>query len=91
MIERKVTRVVISPGTVRYSVRVTGEECIPNTHEAKIQQYHFIQWLAGNMHLVDCGPEKFESLSIRHNGQCWEANAQAEAQEDTDGEKAVVE
>ncbi len=90
MIERKVTRVVIAPGSVRYSVRVTGEECTKGTHHAKVEQFHFIQWIANNMHLVDCGPEKFESLSIRHNGTCWEANAQAEVQEDTDGEPGLV-
>ena len=83
---RKLTRVVIAPGLVRYSVRLTGDDCPQGTHEAKVQQYNFIQWLANNMPLLDCGPEKFESLSIRHNGTCWEANAQSEANEDTDGE-----
>lgn len=86
-INRKFTRVIIAPGFVRYSVRLTGEDCPQGTQEAKIQQYNFMQWLAGNMPLLDCGTEKFESLSIRHNGTCWEANAQAEASEDTDSEQ----
>jgi hypothetical protein len=89
MIERKVTRVVIAPGLVRYSVRVTGDDCPKGTHLAKVQQYNFFQWLAGNMHLLDCGPEKFEVLRIHHNGTCWQVDVQAEAQENTDGETAT--
>lgn len=88
-VSRQVTRVVIAPGLVRYTVRVTGEDCPPGTHEAKVRQFDFMQWLAGNMPLLDCGPSKFETLSIRHNGTCWEVTVQAEAEENTDGEKAA--
>jgi hypothetical protein len=83
---RKLTRVVIAPGLVRYSVRLTGDDCAQDSHEAKIQQFLFIQWLSGNMPLLDCGTEKFAKLHIFHNGTCWQADAQAEAEENTDAE-----
>lgn len=83
---RKEVRVVIAPGRVRYKIRVTHDDCPKGTHEAMVRQFLFIQWLANNYDLLNCGPTRFETLRIFHDGICWVAEAEAEADEQTDQE-----
>ena len=82
-IQRQVKKTQIGPGRVRYRVLVTGEECPPHTHEARQHQHLFLNWLADNQTMLECGYSFFERLMIRHNGACWEAVAEAEVDEET--------
>ena len=87
MVNRKQTRVVISPGKpgrVRYSIILTGENCPKDTMESAVRQRLFMQWIADNPELLKCGMSNWEKItSIKHNGVCWEARAEADVDEDT--------
>ena len=80
-IDRVVKKTQLAPGLVRYRVIVTGEECPPNTNEARAHQGMFLSWLAENQHMTVCGYEPFRRLVITHNGTCWVAEAEAEVEE----------
>jgi len=90
MVNRRLTRVVISPGhpgRVRYSVELTGEDCPKGTAEALVRQNLFLHWIADNQELLRCGIQQWDKLRIEHDGVCWKLNAEAEVDEDTkDGE-----
>lgn len=81
-ISRQVRKTQIAPGRWRYRVVVTGEECPPDTHESRQHQYLFMHWLADNQPLLECGYSVFEKLTVSHNGTCWQAEAEAEVDED---------
>lgn len=83
MIQRQVRRAEIGPGRVRTRVLITGEPCPRGTHEARQHQYLFIQWLADNQHMLQCGYAVPEAIVIKHNGTCWQAECEAEADEPT--------
>jgi len=86
-VSRKVTRTVIdpgSPGRVRYAVTLTGEDCPRGTQEATVRQSLFLHWIADNQELLRCGVERWEHIRIKHNGTCWQLDAEAEVDEDTD-------
>lgn len=83
MISRQVRKTVIGPGRVRYRVLVTGDECPPLTHESRQHQFLFLHWLADNQNLLECGYSVFERLTVTHNGTCWQAEVEAEVDEDT--------
>lgn len=86
---RKMTRVVISPGKpgrVRYAIDLTGEDCPPNTLEARLRQQLFLHWIADNQELLKCGLSDWQTISIKHDGVCWKLHAEAEVDEDVDGE-----
>jgi hypothetical protein len=82
-IQRSVKKTVIGPGRVRYRVLVTGYDCQQGTNDARAHYYHFLRWLADNQHLLDCGYSIAERVTIRHNGSCWQAEAEAEVNEET--------
>lgn len=85
---RKLTRVVIypgNPGRVRYSIVITGEDCPKDTMEAEARQMQFLEWIAGNQELLRCGIKRWEKINrIYHNGRCWQLDAEAEVDEDTE-------
>lgn len=81
---RTVKRVVIAPNRVRYKIRLTHDECPKGTHEAMVRQFLFVQWLANNYDLLSCGPSRFETLKVYHDGSSWIAEAEAEVDEPTD-------
>lgn len=81
MIKRQVRKVPVAPGRVRYRIIVTGEDCPPSTHEARAHQFLFLQWLADNQPLLQCGYSVPERILISHNGTCWQAEAEAEVEE----------
>jgi hypothetical protein len=86
-VARKINRVVISPGTpgrVRYMVRLTAEDCPKGSAEAEARQTLFLQWIADNQELLRCGIKRWEKIRIEHNGTCWQLDAEAEVDEDTD-------
>ncbi len=82
-IQRQVRRAEIGEGRVRYRVLITGEECPPHTHEARIHQSLFIQWLADNQAMLQCGYSIPDRIVISHNGVCWQADCEAESDEPT--------
>jgi hypothetical protein len=84
-VARKMTRVVLypgSPGKVRYSIQLTGEDCQKGTAEAKARGFLFLHWIADNQPLLACGPQQWEKMRIEHNGTCWQLDAEAEVDED---------
>jgi len=83
-IQRVQRKAVIGVGRVRIRVLITGEECPPQTHEARVHQRLFIQWLADNQHMLECGYTIPERIAISHNGTCWQAEAEAEVDEPTE-------
>ena len=80
-INRVVRKTNIAPGQVRYRVVVTGDECPQNTNESRMHQHMFMDWLAGNQEMMECGYAPFDRLVITHNGQCWQAEAEAIVEE----------
>ena len=84
MFQRQVRRAEIGPGRVRTRVLVTGEPCLPPpTHEARQHQYLFMQLLANNQDMLQCGYAIPERIVITHNGTCWQADCEAESDEPT--------
>ncbi len=83
MIQRQMRRAEIGAGRVRYRVLITGEECPPHTHEARQHQFLFIQWVAENQAMLQCGYSVPERIVISHNGTQWQAECEAEVEETT--------
>ncbi len=83
MIQRQVRRTEIGHNRVRYRVIVTGEECPPQTHESRIHQSLFLQWIADNQAMLQCNYSIPEKLTVTHNGTCWQVEAEAEVDEPT--------
>lgn len=82
MINRQVKKTTLSPGRVRYRVVVTGESCQPHTHEARVHQSIFLSWIADNQPLLQCGYSIPDRILVHHNGECWQAEAEAEVDEE---------
>lgn len=72
----------IGSNRVRYRVLLTGDDCPPKTHESRVHQSLFLRWLADNQTLLECGYNVFDRLVISHNGTCWQAEAEAEVDEE---------
>jgi hypothetical protein len=83
MIEKTVRRSQVGPGRVRYRVVITGEPCTPKTHESRQHQYLFLHWIADNQHMLECGYNVPDKVSVTHNGTSWQAEAEAEVDEET--------
>jgi hypothetical protein len=81
MIQRQVRRSDLGGGRVRTRVVVTGEPCPAGTYEARHHQFLFLQWIAENQHMVQCGYSIPERIVITHNGTCWQADCEAESDE----------
>lgn len=83
-IKRTNRKVQVSPGVMKHRVLITGEECPAKTHEARQHQYLFLQWIADNQHMLECGYTIPEKIVITHNGTCWQAEAEADVEESSD-------
>lgn len=83
MIQRQVRKTPVGENRVRYRVLVTGDECPPDTYESRVHQSIFLKHLADNQGELECGFSVFQRLVIKHNGTCWQAEAEAEVEEET--------
>jgi hypothetical protein len=83
MFGRKFTTADIGTNRKRYRVVITGDDCPPPpTNEARRQQQLFLQALADPMQqLLICGYSFPSRITITHNGTCWQADAEAEVDE----------
>jgi hypothetical protein len=81
VIQRVVRKTEIGPKRIRYRVLITGDSCPPHTHEARIHQHLFLQWVAENQAMLQCGYSIPEKIAISHNGTCWQAECEAEVDE----------
>lgn len=82
MIQRQVRKTEIGPGRVRYRVLVTGEECPAGTNESRVNQSLLLHWIADSQSLLCCGYEIPQKVLITHNGRCWQAEAEADVDEE---------
>lgn len=73
---RSVTEIPLHDGRTRFVVTV-NEPAPGDTPD--MTQYAFLAFLANNPRLLACGPARYESLLIRHNGRAWVAEATATA------------
>lgn len=80
-VNRTQRKATVAPGRARIRVLVTTDECQPHTHEARIHQSLLIKLLADNPSLLDCGYSIPDRITISHNGQSWQAEAEAEVDE----------
>ena len=83
MLTKQTKKAEIGPGRIRYRVVITGEECIPETMESRVRQEIFMRELADTPALLHCGYHVFQKLIVKHNGICWQAEAEAEVDEET--------
>jgi len=70
---REKREVALHDGRVRHIVVVTS----PMEGEAKMTQGYFMNFLAANPRVLECGPAPFETLVVHHNGRTWQAEATA--------------
>jgi hypothetical protein len=75
---REIKEIAMHDGRVRYVVTVI-DEAFSDAYSAvpQMTQGLFLRYLADNPRLLECGPAPFESLTIRHNGRAWVAEAMA--------------
>lgn len=81
-IHRQVRKAEIGTNRFRYRVLITGDECPPRTYESRVLQSIFLRELADNQAVLECGYNVFDRLVISHNGTCWQAEAEAEVDEE---------
>jgi hypothetical protein len=85
VIQHQVRRTEVGPGRVRYRTIVTGEDCgAEGTHESRIHFSLFLNWIADNQHMLNCGYSIPQKLRIVHTGTSWQAEAEAEVDEATE-------
>ncbi len=65
--------VALHDGRVRHIVVVT----CPIEGDARMTQGVFLNFLAANQRVLECGPSLFETLSLHYNGRAWQAEATA--------------
>lgn len=61
----------------RYTIRVEDDPSQPGTHEIVVRQFGFLRELCDAPEILNCGPSRFESLTVSHSGTCWVATASA--------------
>lgn len=75
-------RTQISDNRFRYRVVVTqDEECVEGTALSNRLQEEFMLALARQPSILHCGFSRYKRCLIRHNGLCWQAEAEAEVEE----------
>ena len=62
----------------RVTTRIEDEPSDPSEPTFRYRQYWFFRELAENQALLDCGYEKYQRLTIYHNGSAWVAESEAE-------------
>jgi hypothetical protein len=81
-VQRQVRRADVGPGRVRVRVVITGDPCAPPpSYEARTHHYLFMQLLANNQDMLQCGYAIPERIVITHNGTSWQADCEAESDE----------
>lgn len=83
---RSISSVRISENQVRYRTKLEGDDCPPDTYESRMQQSRLIEAIHDQPGLVACGVHPFQRLTIRHDGTRWIAEAEALAEEQSNGE-----
>ncbi len=74
---RSIARNRISDSQVRYRVKISGEECAPNTHESRISQTRLLREIVDTQELLTCGYDPFQLLRMSHTGEHWLIEAEA--------------
>ena len=68
----------VSPGVVRYRIVLQDEvETDPGTHDAMVRQYEVIRTIHETPHLLACGFQPWDKLSIWHDGVRWTVEVEA--------------
>jgi hypothetical protein len=80
-IQKTQKRTEVSPNRYRYRICIVGFPCHQGTNEARIQQYNLLRQISDEPHLLVCGPVLAERVVIRHNGEGWIVEAEAEVEE----------
>jgi hypothetical protein len=75
--KRTVLNIPIADNKVRVRVRLESDDCEPDTQEFAYHRQYLLTQIVDQPMLVDCGLKGFDVLTIRHNGFCWVADAEA--------------
>ncbi len=71
--KRETTNVEIDSHQVRWMLKLEDDPSEPGSDHAKRRQYEFLRDIADQPQLTFCGLERFEKLTISHNGTAWQA------------------
>ena len=74
--KRYVTETKIGETQIRYRIRIEDEESA-NIEEMRFRQHAFLMQLVDSFELLSCGPCRFQTLKVSHNGQRWIVEAEA--------------
>ncbi len=64
-------------GMTRTQVVLETEDCKTTDQTSRFLQFELLRAIADDASLTQCGTSYFDSLSVRHNGKCWVAVAEA--------------
>lgn len=78
---RAIAKSRVDDGHTRHSVRIEGEDCAQNTHEARVLQHQMLEMLAQDVSMLACGHAPFQKMTMRHDGERWVVEAEALADE----------
>ena len=74
---RKITESPAGEGHIRYHVVVQDGIACPNGQDMIVRQTGFMQELIDCAGALACGPSRFQTLKIHHDGVQWVAIAEA--------------
>lgn len=77
MLDRVVVSSRLADETVKYVVRLTTPPCEKDSPESVHYRFSLVQAVVENPFLIDCGPNRFETLRVFFNGNCWILEAEA--------------
>jgi len=80
---RTLSQMMIAKGKTRYRVVLETDPCPPGSQQALIEQFRLLGSLADSPDLVSCGPARFQTLQMSHNGLGWVVEAEAVVEEET--------
>jgi len=80
-IQKTQKRTEVSPSLYRYRICITGFPCQLKTNDARVQLANLIRQISDEPHLLICGPALAEKIQIKHNGEGWILEAEAEVEE----------
>lgn len=81
MIQKTQKRAEISKNRYRYRVVITGFPCPPGSPEVRIQQYNILRQISNEPHLLLCGTQLPDRITVKHDGEGWTVEAEAEVEE----------
>lgn len=79
--QKNTFKVRLDEKNVKYRIVIKTDECFPNTDESEVLKFDLLSTIAHNKHVSACGSQGWDTLSIRHNGICWVAEAIATVEE----------